>query len=57
MIPRFCFSEAAQTIEGTLFGIKDINLQHLLIHLQEDMLDLFLPQLLKVMLFKPLLKI
>ena len=41
MMPRFCFSEAAQSIEGTIPLIKDINLQHSLIHPQAGTLDRF----------------
>ena len=57
MMPRFCFSEAAQTIEGNSLNMQDINLQLSPIHLPEDTQDLFLPQLLKVMLSKPSLMI
>ena len=57
MMPRFCFSEAAQTIEGNSLNTKDINLQLSPIHLPEDTQDHFLPQLLKVMLSKPSLMI
>ena len=56
-MPRFCFSEAAQTIEGNSLNTQDINLQLSPIHLPEDTQDLFLPQLLKVMLSKPSLMI
>ena len=57
IVPRFYFSEAAQTIEGICNNIKDISLQLLRIHLQEDMQDLYLLPLLKPMFFRLLLPI
>jgi hypothetical protein len=56
MMPRFCFSEAAQSIEGNTPFIKDINLQLSLIHLQADMLDHFSLLLPKVTLCRQLPK-
>jgi hypothetical protein len=57
MMPRFCFSEAAQTIEGIFHSIKDINLLLLLILLQVVMLDHFSLLLQRAMLCRQLQQI
>lgn len=57
MLPRFCFSEAAQTIEGNHRNTQDISLQHSLIPPQGDTQDPFSLQLPKAKLCRQSLKI